>query len=429
MAMNHAALARAFRRILVTTMPASGATLLVACGGTTGVSPMNGQPDGQGGVDAWSDANGSGGSSSGSSGSSGSGSGSGGGSGSSGSSSGGIGGDDASGGDDATVIEADAYVPPDAARSDVTPEGTDGGGPITDSGDGGDATIIMTSCGPVVTPPGPPFLHCYPECFPLDAGALASVDAGDSGLLGFNQCAPLCGPGFWFSCEPFVDGGVSQIRCHPQCTGRRPEGLLASEAARGAPLGAYFAEMARLEAASVDAFRHLRRELIAHGAPPRLVRAAERAARDEIRHARMAESLARRYGAVAIEPRVEPRAIRSLEAISVENAVEGCAREAFGALIAGWQAIAARDPIIRPAMARIARDETRHAALAFQVNAWVKGRLSAAMRARVEGARQRALEELASGSEEAPLALRLALGLPTSQEARLLAQRMARLAA
>jgi len=198
---------------------------------------------------------------------------------------------------------------------------------------------------------------------------------------------------------------------------------------RGPLLGTHFAEMARLESASVEAFRRLRRELVAHRAPRRLIRAAERAAHDEIRHARATRALARRYGSAATAPQVESCPVRDLETIAIENAVEGCVREAFGALVASWQARAAGDPVIQAAMARIARDETRHAALALQVDGWLKGRLDRAARARVEHARRRALDDLASRSGESPSALQTPLGLPTRYHARILAGHIARLAA
>ena len=84
----------------------------------------------------------------------------------------------------------------------------------------------------------------------------------------------------------------------PQCTaGRRPRGL--SEASPGivgsTPAG-WLARASALEAASVDAFRELSRELRRFGAPRRLVRAAQRAARDERRHARRVRALAARAG-------------------------------------------------------------------------------------------------------------------------------------
>jgi hypothetical protein len=130
-----------------------------------------------------------------------------------------------------------------------------------------------------------------------------------------------------------------------------------------------------------------------------------------------------------VDPEVESRGVRSLEGIAVENAVEGCVREALGALLASWQAQAAADPLIRAAMKRIAVDETRHAALAFEVDAWVRGRLDASARARVEEARRQAVDDVFARSDEAPIALRAALGLPTQHQSRVLLSHVARLAA
>jgi hypothetical protein len=61
---------------------------------------------------------------------------------------------------------------------------------------------------------------------------------------------------------------------------------------------------------------------------------------------------------------------RSLEQLAVENAVEGCVRETYGALLATWQARAAAEPRVRAMMAAVAVDETRHAQLAWDLDAW-----------------------------------------------------------
>jgi hypothetical protein len=82
--------------------------------------------------------------------------------------------------------------------------------------------------------------------------------------------------------------------------------------------------------------------------------------------------------------------------------------------------------VIRAAMARIARDETRHAALAFQVDAWLRGRLGRAARGRVSVARQRALGDLAFAEPETPVAVRTKLGLAGT---RVLVDQLARIAA
>jgi hypothetical protein len=178
-------------------------------------------------------------------------------------------------------------------------------------------------------------------------------------------------------------------------SGRRPAGLVEPSEARLRDLGSFFAELALLEAASVDAFHVLGDELRHHGAPPSLVRATEQAARDEVRHARVAGALARRHGAEPRLPRVEKRAIRPLEDIALENAVEGCVRETYGALVAAHQARAATSPQVRAAFSRIARDETRHAALAWRVAAWLDDKLSAEARSRVRAARDAAALALA----------------------------------
>jgi hypothetical protein len=172
----------------------------------------------------------------------------------------------------------------------------------------------------------------------------------------------------------------------------------------------------------VFAFRKLHDELAAHRAPALLLRAAGRAARDEIRHVRVTRALARRFGATPERPRIVPTPIRQLSEIAHENAVEGCVGEAFGALIGTHQSRAAADPAIRSAMRPIAADETRHAALAFAVAAWAEPRLSRAARAAVDEARRAAAARLvASASSPIDPALVTLAGLPAPARARALA--------
>lgn len=63
----------------------------------------------------------------------------------------------------------------------------------------------------------------------------------------------------------------------------------------------------------------------------------------------------------AVCPSVEPVTAPNLEALALENAVEGCVRETFGALCGGYQAARAADPVVRRTLAQITRDETTHA--------------------------------------------------------------------
>lgn len=212
------------------------------------------------------------------------------------------------------------------------------------------------------------------------------------------------------SCSPTTGAsGEPAIRCEGEYTtcparmlttsvcGRRPGGFDTddvSSCSGRTSLGNLFARMARLEGASVFAFEILRRELLAHGAPDNLVRGAIRAARDEARHEHTMTALAERFGGSFLACTGTDRPLRSLEAVAIENAVEGCVRETYGALVAQWQAQSAREPAVCAVMARIAKDEAGHAALAWQIDAWVRTRLHDEARARVDAARATARDEL-----------------------------------
>ena len=263
-----------------------------------------------------------------------------------------------------------------------------------------------------------------------------------------GECTTLCG-GLAKGCqiavqcdppseseEPAVDE-VGYSRCDPEGTlrpyaffvlcdveysmtcGRRPDGLAARAPRRGeSHIAAYFAQIAHLEAASVDAFEILGSELAAHGAPRSLRRGARQAARDEVRHARVMGSFARRAGARIQRPRVRrPAAARAVLDIALENAREGCVRETYGALVALWQAEHARDPRVRAAFAAIAREEARHAALSWRVAAWAEGRLSEAERDLVRSARERTTAELLGEVRCDPPEALAPLGLPSARVA------------
>ena len=233
------------------------------------------------------------------------------------------------------------------------------------------------------------------------------------------------------SCTPLAtDAGVvalchfpaTEYLCNRTCTGRRPEGLVAVDARPGdTALGAHFARMAHLEAASVDAFHRLADELAAAGAPSLLVDAAVAAARDEVRHARAAGAIAARFGATPAPVHRAPFAPRSIEELAIENEVEGRVFETFGAGLAVFQARHAGDPSIRGALGAIARDEQRHAELAWSVAAWARPLLSEDGRVRVDAARRAAVAQLAAGLAGEPAGeLRTVAGVPREAEARAL---------
>jgi hypothetical protein len=209
--------------------------------------------------------------------------------------------------------------------------------------------------------------------------------------------------------------------CYSPCPvdGRRPEGL-ASQRFEGPNEAAVFlAQTAYLEAAAVDAFERLTRELEAHGAPKRLRAASRRAARDEMRHATVTKRLAEQAGGTVPPCHVAPGSVRSLEEMAIENAIEGCVRETYGAAFAAIQAAQARDAGVRKAMKRIAREETAHAQLSWSVARWLDTRLDAGARGRVRQAQARAVEALVREAAcEPDASLTERLGVPTVHQAR-----------
>jgi hypothetical protein len=220
-----------------------------------------------------------------------------------------------------------------------------------------------------------------------------------------------------------VSGQVSELSRHElsndgttACIGRRPAGLIPVRVvAMRMTLGEHFAAIAELEAASVVAFEVLALELAQHGAPAALVAGARAAAQDEVRHAHATAALARRFGATPLAPRIRQRPLRSLLELALDNAAEGCVRETYGALIGHHQAAVARDAEIAAVMRVIAADETRHAALAFQLDAWFTPRLTSHERAQVAAARGQAVVSLCR-ELEAPMSTdqRKLAGIPAA---------------
>jgi hypothetical protein len=274
-----------------------------------------------------------------------------------------------------------------------------------------------------------PASGCGPFTVSVPLSCIDTARATATTSFADPHCSEICGhPGSYCTVNTVTAQAVS-LSCASYCGagggGRRPAGLQ-SEPAETAGLGGYFAELAHLEAASINAFRMLRDELHLHGAPKRLVRAAGRAARDETRHARATAALARRFGANPVQARVAPHTPKSLEAMAIDNAAEGCVRETFGALLATWQARTASNPLVRAAMARIARDETRHAALSWSVARWLDTRLSSESRRRVEIARQHAVRDVLDNANGPSAGFADAAGLPGAEVAAQLAQEMQR---
>ena len=215
----------------------------------------------------------------------------------------------------------------------------------------------------------------------------------------------------------------------PCAVGRRPPGLRSAHLVRTrCALGEHFARAAHMEAASVPAFAAIARDLAQHRAPLGLRIAAERARRDEVRHARMMSRLARRFGVAPVRPVVARSAVRSRLELALDNTVEGCVNEAYAALEATHQATVASDPQVRAVHARIAVDETRHAAFSFALQRWLVPQLGTSEQERVSAAREQAVVALGRSLERARVSrsLQQAGGLPASETALALHATLAR---
>lgn len=196
--------------------------------------------------------------------------------------------------------------------------------------------------------------------------------------------------------------GKPIIRCESWWTncggGRRTDGSPKPEAFAASKVGLGLAQMAAREAQSIPAFSRLARELRAYGAPRKLIKRAGRSRRDEMRHTRVITALARRFGGVVTRPESGPVEldVRPLYDFALENAVEGCVRETYGSIVARSQATEARDIEIRGVMRRIAGDEARHGALAWEVHRWAMKRLPKESQRAIERAMEQAIFALSS---------------------------------
>lgn len=147
-----------------------------------------------------------------------------------------------------------------------------------------------------------------------------------------------------------------------------------------APLRARLADhwrgVAALEHASVASFARFTLQLLAMGAPPELLLETQRAAADEIAHARLAYGLAAAYGEAAGPgplPMADLRVETDRYAIVRGLIEEACVGETLGAAEAHAAAECAEDADVAALLRRIADDESRHAALAWKSLRWLVG--------------------------------------------------------
>ncbi|HET9958491.1 MAG TPA: ferritin-like domain-containing protein [Polyangiaceae bacterium] len=132
---------------------------------------------------------------------------------------------------------------------------------------------------------------------------------------------------------------------------------------------------AQEEHASIAEFSRLSLSLMVLGAPLPLLEAAQRAALDEIEHARGAFALMARYSKSRVVPGPMPRAAEARPTSSrVELASEclrdGCLGEGVAAAVARYASERAEEPALRAFLAVISEDEARHAELSWAILEW-----------------------------------------------------------
>jgi hypothetical protein len=139
-------------------------------------------------------------------------------------------------------------------------------------------------------------------------------------------------------------------------------------------LASAWAEIGRMEHASVAAFARFTLQLLSLGAPADLVARSGAAMADETEHAKLAFALASTYRGEQLGPtRIDIDGV--LDAQSIEDVIatavrEGCVGETIAAIEAAEACEHASDPAARSALSRIAQDETRHAELSWRFVAW-----------------------------------------------------------
>ena len=230
-----------------------------------------------------------------------------------------------------------------------------------------------------------------------------------------GQCCRLL-EGYAECCDgrPFIVG--DEIRTAPAVRradwmGYERPTLAGLGTAERAALAAAWQADGAMEHASIASFARFVLHLLALGAPPSLVTAAQQAMADEIEHARRCFGLAGAYAGSPVGP--GPLAIDgalagsiSLCEAAVAAVVEGCIGETLAAHQALAAAEVAKDPVVRRVLAGIAEDEARHAELAWRFVAWALGQGGSEVREAVArafaGARPILREE---DEREAPIAV------------------------
>jgi hypothetical protein len=223
-------------------------------------------------------------------------------------------------------------------------------------------------------------------CTPMDPDfcwcdySVDSVPCGPDPVMPQGECCYYASVFSEELCEgrPFVVEGHARVA--PSCAradwmgdGATPD-VEDLDAATRQALAEAWCHDALAEHASVASFARFVLQLLAVGAPSSMVRAAQQAMADEIRHAELCFALAARYGAepcgpgeLPVDGSLDPCDLASLAVAAFHD---GCVNETLSALTALAARDRASDAAVRAALGEIARDEMAHAELAWRFVAW-----------------------------------------------------------
>jgi hypothetical protein len=230
----------------------------------------------------------------------------------------------------------------------------------------------------LASPPTYPFPHPFERCDPNPLGETGHLSARETTqrraddpdvccYVSFDQCQgrratvrPVLGRPLRDVFGAFILAQTVRRAAWSQDVIARPDAVRE----------AWWSACGAAEHASIAEFARLTLVLLALGAPSDLVRDAQRAAIDEIDHARVCFTLASRYAGHAVGPGVLAVARgtldSSLRALAENTLRDGCYGETAGALV--LRSVAREsDPETAPIVDRMADDEERHANLAWRI--------------------------------------------------------------
>ena len=140
-------------------------------------------------------------------------------------------------------------------------------------------------------------------------------------------------------------------------------------------IGLQWLKNAEAEHASVASFARFTLQLMSIGAPSDLLVESQKAALDEIKHAKMSYGLASKFigtnfvpGPLDVTNSLENMDLKEITQSLIQ---EGCIGETLSAIEAHFAAERAGDAAVKEALLEIGTDETKHAQLAWNTIYWI----------------------------------------------------------